>query len=138
MELDDKLFQFLSPDDCYRLTADFINYVLDLNGSEFLVDVEDSHLVLIQKQMGISAHHLPAPSTYRSNEPAPPFHPHFPEFSQVSLPSSVVSSMVKQAGRSTLKPTVIFSPKPYDDSSHLLYLSPKEANEVEKTVGSCP
>ncbi len=44
---DDNLFRFLSPVDCYRPVADFINYVLDLNGSEFFVDVEDtswSHL----------------------------------------------------------------------------------------------
>lgn len=45
MGLDDDLFRFPSPGDCYRSVEDFINYVLCLNGSDFIVDAvyEDKH-----------------------------------------------------------------------------------------------
>ncbi|KAL0150360.1 hypothetical protein M9458_054362 [Cirrhinus mrigala] len=68
---DDKLFNLITPDDCRKPVAEFINHVLALCHSEFFVDVEDSHLPPICKHAAAPAHHQPASSTCRSNEPAP-------------------------------------------------------------------
>ncbi len=75
---DDNLFLFLTPDDCYRPVADFINYVLNLNGSNFFVNVEDNRPLPIRRHVDAPAHHKPAPSTYSSNEPAPSVPPACP------------------------------------------------------------
>ncbi len=83
----DHLFWYRSPGDCYEAVADFINYVLDLNGSELFVDVEDSHPVPTRKHVGASAHHKPEPSTYCSNEPAP-YIPPVPSLSSPKFLSS--------------------------------------------------
>ncbi len=59
----------LIPDDCYRPVADFIIYVLDLNCSDFFVEVDNNynHSVPIRRHVGTPAPHRPAPSTYHSN-----------------------------------------------------------------------
>ncbi|KAL0172259.1 hypothetical protein M9458_032570, partial [Cirrhinus mrigala] len=41
---DDKLFCSITPDNCRKLVAEFINYVLALCHSNFYVNVEDSNL----------------------------------------------------------------------------------------------
>ncbi len=74
---DDNLFRFLTSDDCCRPVTDFINYVLDLKGSKFLVDVED-HPPPNRKHVDAPAHHKPALSTYGSNEPTPSVPPTCP------------------------------------------------------------
>ncbi len=104
----DHLFWYRSPGDCYGAVADFINYVLDLNGSEFFVDVEDSHPVPTRKHVGASAHHKPAPSTYCSNEPAP----YIPPMLRWVLPSSslVLSPKTVAAPLSGLLATPLSSP----------------------------
>ncbi|KAL0151702.1 hypothetical protein M9458_053001 [Cirrhinus mrigala] len=43
---DDQLFCSVTPDDCRKPVAEFINYVLALCNSNFYVDVEDSNLPL--------------------------------------------------------------------------------------------
>ncbi|KAL0203391.1 hypothetical protein M9458_001409 [Cirrhinus mrigala] len=68
---DDKLFSLITPDDCRKPVAEFINLVLALCHSEFLVDVEDYHLPPICKHVAAPANHQPAFSMCRSNELAP-------------------------------------------------------------------
>ncbi|KAL0147474.1 hypothetical protein M9458_057214 [Cirrhinus mrigala] len=68
---DDKLFNLITPEDCRKPVAEFINHVLALCHSEFFVDVEDSHLPPICKHAAAPAHHQPASSTCGSNEPTP-------------------------------------------------------------------
>ncbi|KAL0163795.1 hypothetical protein M9458_039548 [Cirrhinus mrigala] len=68
---DDRLFCSVTPDDCHRPVAEFINYVLALSNSNFYVDVKDSNLPPIRKHMDAPAHHQPASSTCCSNELTP-------------------------------------------------------------------
>ncbi len=96
-------FRFLSSDDCHRPVADF-NYVLDLNGSEFLVDVEDSSHVPIRKQVGASAHYLPAPSTYCSKEPDPSFPSALPSSSSVLSPDTTDAPLSSPLANSLSSP----------------------------------
>ncbi|KAL0171596.1 hypothetical protein M9458_031907, partial [Cirrhinus mrigala] len=79
---DDQLFCSLTPDDCCKPIADFINHVLALNNSKFYVDVEDSNPPPIRKHADTPVHHQPASSTCCSNEltlsspPSPELLPH--------------------------------------------------------------
>ncbi|KAL0172253.1 hypothetical protein M9458_032564, partial [Cirrhinus mrigala] len=68
---DDKLFCSITPDDCRKPVAEFINYVLALCNSNFYVDVEDSNLPPICKHATAPARHQPASSTCCSNELTP-------------------------------------------------------------------
>ncbi|KAL0172999.1 hypothetical protein M9458_033310, partial [Cirrhinus mrigala] len=68
---DDRLFHSITPDDCRKPVAEFINYVLALCNSNYYVDVEDSTLPPICKHAAAPAHHQPASSTCCSNEHTP-------------------------------------------------------------------
>lgn len=79
----DNLFRFLSPGDCYCFVMDFINNVLDLNGSYFFVDIankdnQNYHSVPIRKYVGAPVHPKPAPSKCLSKGSMPACLPVFP------------------------------------------------------------
>ncbi|KAL0161854.1 hypothetical protein M9458_041250, partial [Cirrhinus mrigala] len=57
---DDRLFRSITPDDCRKPIAEFINHVLVLCNSNYYVDVEDSTLPPICKHAAAPAHHHPA------------------------------------------------------------------------------
>ncbi|KAL0200403.1 hypothetical protein M9458_003590, partial [Cirrhinus mrigala] len=67
----DKLFCSITPDDCRKPVAEFINHVLALCDSNFCVGVEDSNLPPICKHAAAPAHHQPASSKCCSNELTP-------------------------------------------------------------------
>ncbi|KAL0195000.1 hypothetical protein M9458_008572, partial [Cirrhinus mrigala] len=68
---DDQLFCSVTPDDCRRPVAEFINHILALCHSDFYIDVEDSKLPPIRKHADAPAHHQPTSSTCCSNELTP-------------------------------------------------------------------
>ncbi|KAL0165740.1 hypothetical protein M9458_037584, partial [Cirrhinus mrigala] len=71
MGLDDsQLLSSIPYEDRYKPVAEFISHVLALSHSTFYVDVEDSNLPPIREHVAAPAHHQPASSTCRPNEPA--------------------------------------------------------------------
>ncbi|KAL0168604.1 hypothetical protein M9458_036826, partial [Cirrhinus mrigala] len=104
---DDKLFCSITPDDCPKPIAEFINYVLALCNSNFYVDVEDSNLPPICKNADAPAHHQPASSTCCSNEltPSGP-----PSLTPVLQSSSLILSLGAAARSQT--PAVVRSRTP--------------------------
>ncbi|KAL1255445.1 hypothetical protein QQF64_013506 [Cirrhinus molitorella] len=87
---DYRLFQILTPGVCHKSIADFLNYILDLSGSKFLVDVENSHSPPIRKHVLATSHHQPDSSACLSNESGP--------FIQIlSSKSSVISPLSNSA-----------------------------------------
>ncbi|KAL0176345.1 hypothetical protein M9458_028675, partial [Cirrhinus mrigala] len=89
----DYLFCFLTPADCRKPIADFINYVLDLNNSEFIVDVEDPNPPPIRKCAPAPSHRQPAPSTYSSKEFAPSIPPVLPQVLSPDLMAAMAATL---------------------------------------------
>ncbi|KAL1258884.1 hypothetical protein QQF64_009461 [Cirrhinus molitorella] len=56
---DDCLFHIRTLDVCRKSVVDFLNYVLDLSGVNFLVDVENCHSPPIRKHVLATPHHKP-------------------------------------------------------------------------------
>ncbi|KAL0172557.1 hypothetical protein M9458_032868 [Cirrhinus mrigala] len=67
----DKLFCSITPDDCHKPVAEFINYVLSLCHSNYYVDVKDSNLSPIWEHTAAPAHYQLGSSTCCSNELTP-------------------------------------------------------------------
>ncbi|KAL0161264.1 hypothetical protein M9458_044989, partial [Cirrhinus mrigala] len=100
---DDKLFCSITPDDCRKPVAEFINHVLALCHSNYYVDVKDSNLSPIWEYAAAPAHHQPASSTCCSNELTPSSPPSLtPVLQSSSLilsPEPAVSSRTPAAAR---------------------------------------
>ncbi|KAL0195071.1 hypothetical protein M9458_008643, partial [Cirrhinus mrigala] len=89
MGLNDDKFCSITPDDCCKPKAEFINYVFALCNSNYYVNVEDSNLPPICKHAAAPAHHQPVSSTCCSNELAPSGPP---SLTPVLLSSSLILS----------------------------------------------
>ncbi len=106
---EDNLFCRITPDNCSRPVADFLNYVLKLMNSKFFVDVEDPYPPPIRKPADAPAHHKPAPSTCSTNEldSSVPL-----DFPQRILSSTIILSPVALFADSASPPPFVVNASP--------------------------
>ncbi len=112
---EDSLFCRITPDNCSRPVADFLNYVLKLMNSKFFVDVEDPYPPPIRKPADAPAHHKPAPSTCSTNEldSSVPL-----DFPQRILSSTIILSPVALFADSASPPPFVANASPSPSTAY--------------------